>query len=131
MLPSVIGLPDGCFALTMPGAYRPALAGAIFKGEHPKRRGERVGGPGSTAGGASVRRGQRVFLSAPSSLASAAKVQHPAPNQHRVERRAVLRGASERYLGPTRWPPLSRNRRLLYRPALPRAIFKSALARRP
>jgi len=61
----------------MPGAYRPALAGAIFKGEHPKRRGERVGGPGSTAGGASVRRGQRVFLSAPSSLASACEGSAP------------------------------------------------------
>jgi len=94
MLPSVIAGPGGCFALTMPGAYRPAMARAIFNGEHPKRRGERVGRPRLNR---AARRCDGASGCAPlPRWPPLAKVQHQRRVELGVAQRAVLRGASER-----------------------------------
>jgi len=54
----------------MPRAYPQHGPRATFKGEHAKRRSERIGAQAQPRG-ASVRRGQRVYFLGPSSLASA------------------------------------------------------------
>ena len=119
----VIGGPSGCFALTMPRAYRPALRRVIFTGEHralwrtgregPRlnRAAHRCDGPAGFSGLASA------FTGGLSPIGHYCRALYLTASSQR--RTSIGRNGARCCEGPargtTRWPPLTDLQHLLHR----------------